>query len=125
MGVDLYYCEDCNECVHSDDFRSCVVCYETCKLCDHCDSHLLVDFLNKKHHFVCEPCIIDYKNIDFENSTNFFQKLIAEFILCQCIGEKYKILSCIFQKFGECLDEFMSIQFLVISFRKIKSCSQS
>jgi hypothetical protein len=66
MGVDLYYCEDCRECVHSDDFRRCIVCCENCELCDHCDSDLLVDFLNNKHHFVCEPCIIDYKNIDFD-----------------------------------------------------------
>ena len=48
MGVDLYYCKECRECVHSDDFRSCLVCFETGDICDMCDDYLLLDFQNMK-----------------------------------------------------------------------------
>jgi hypothetical protein len=67
MGVDLYYCKECRECVHSDDFRSCLVCFETGDICDMCDDYLLLDFPNIKKQYICEHCIIDYKNIDFES----------------------------------------------------------
>ena len=70
MGVDLYYCKECEECVHSDDFRSCLVCVENSDICVYCDSHLLLDFSNNKDQYVCEDCVIDYKNIKFEDKNN-------------------------------------------------------
>ncbi len=78
MGVDLYYCNECKECVHSDDFRSCLVCVETSDICVYCDNHLLLDFSNIKEQYICEDCIIDYKNINFENKDNEINDFISK-----------------------------------------------
>jgi hypothetical protein len=36
MGVDMYYCEKCQECLHSDCFKQCNLCYGKLDDCDEC-----------------------------------------------------------------------------------------
>ena len=83
MGVDLYYCDACKECIHSDNFRSCIICSNNCDDCNNCDSHLLVEFSKKGNEYVCESCVIDYKNINFESK----YKDINDFILKKGISK--------------------------------------
>jgi hypothetical protein len=61
MGVTMYYCPRCSECLHSDCFDECYRCFELitdskCKdgyLCDECDKdYIYKDFKLCAH---CNP----------------------------------------------------------------------
>jgi hypothetical protein len=41
MGVDLYYCEKCQECRHCDSFKYCPLCENRLDFCEDCDDGLL------------------------------------------------------------------------------------
>ncbi len=59
MGVDIYYCENCKECLHSDFMPQCFSCSEL-SLCDRCyeDSNMFENDGNIFHF--CDDCIIRY-----------------------------------------------------------------
>lgn len=69
MGVDLYFCFNCKNCLHVDLFA----------VCDMCDDKL--EDYNKSKTFCCKYCLHIQKQIDF-NYTCRYKDLTEALILC-------------------------------------------
>jgi hypothetical protein len=84
MGVTLYYCKFCKECLHSDDFVSCDCCQENLyvddynMVCDHCinlkrfeRNHVTIThFKDLVVTLMCDKCITNEELCDFDEILN-------------------------------------------------------
>lgn len=77
MGVDYYYCGDCDDCFHSDYFRCCSKCENSIlnekklMLCVNCaeddDETLAYEDEDDYDQYLCVNCIKDF---NFKNEDN-------------------------------------------------------
>ena len=56
MGVNMIYCEDCNESQHEDNFESCLIC-ENKEMCNSCCNDTIEFKCGER--FVCKDCICE------------------------------------------------------------------
>lgn len=58
MGADYYYCTECKECLHSQCFGCCAICFDTeytiCRFCIKKNTLLFEDL------YICDHCIENF-----------------------------------------------------------------
>lgn len=88
MGVDMYYCEGCKECLHSDCFRQCGCCFDRLEYCDNCDGD---DCIVKKKDINLEKYKEDAGNddLEFDTITLNGKKVKDVIVLCDDCQKKY------------------------------------
>ena len=78
MGVDIYYCPKCKECLHHDCFSQCEICSErsnNCQSCEDIDNYILKDL------FICNNCISKFNEDNkIEFSTTYMDTKILKSI---------------------------------------------
>ena len=88
MGVTIYNCPKCDECLHEDCFDQCEFCGDKIEDCDHC--------VDTKIHYVKYADLSTNAHDDYLEECNTLnnRETEATIILCYECAEKYNTSHC-------------------------------